>query len=65
MRGLRSGELAWILPDYTSRALGVYAVHPSRSYPDAKVRLWVEMLREQLPSTLMQNESELRQFSRH
>lgn len=65
MRGLRSGELAWILPDYTSRALGVYAIHPSRSYPDAKVRLWVEMLREQLPSTLMQNESELRQFSRH
>ncbi|WP_321917644.1 MULTISPECIES: hypothetical protein [unclassified Paraburkholderia] len=60
----RKFELAWILPDYTSRALVIYAIYPSRGDTDAKVRPWAVILREQLPSTRMKDVSELHKFSR-
>ncbi|SDE12312.1 LysR family transcriptional regulator [Paraburkholderia lycopersici] len=62
--GLRSGELEWILPEYKSQEMNVYAMYPSRQYLDAKIRTWVELLRENLPSTLARDQTELRQFAR-
>ncbi|WP_322029644.1 LysR family transcriptional regulator [Paraburkholderia sp. J76] len=62
--GLRSGELQWILPEYKSQEMNVFAVYPSRQYLDAKIRTWVELLRESLPSTLARDQNELRQFAR-
>ena len=50
--GLRSGELVRILPEYTSQHTNVYAVYPSRQYLDAKIRTWVEFLRDELPPML-------------
>jgi DNA-binding transcriptional LysR family regulator len=50
--GLRSGELVRVLPEYTSQHTNVYALYPSRQYLDAKIRTWVEFLREELPATL-------------
>jgi DNA-binding transcriptional LysR family regulator len=50
--GLRSGELVRILPGYTSQHTSVYALYPSRQYLDAKIRTWVEFLREELPASL-------------
>ncbi|CAG9274649.1 LysR family transcriptional regulator [Paraburkholderia unamae] len=62
--GLRSGELQWILPEYKSQEMNVYAMYPSRQYLDAKIRTWVELLRENLPSTLARDQAELRRFAR-
>ncbi|WP_322106421.1 LysR family transcriptional regulator [Paraburkholderia sp. J41] len=62
--GLRSGELEWILPEYRSQEMNVYALYPSRQYLDAKIRTWVELLREHLPSTLAKDQTELRKFAR-
>ena len=62
--GLRSGELQWILPAYRSQEMSVYAIYPSRQYLDAKIRTWVELLRENLPSTLARDQTELREFAR-
>lgn len=49
---LRSGELVRILPEYTSQHTNVYAVYASRQYLDAKIRTWVEFLRNTLPAML-------------
>ncbi|CAB3642120.1 LysR family transcriptional regulator [Paraburkholderia rhynchosiae] len=62
--GLRSGELVWLLPAYTSQEMNLYALYPSRQYLDAKIRTWIEHLREELPSTLAVDQEELRQFAR-
>jgi DNA-binding transcriptional LysR family regulator len=50
--GLRSGKLMRILPEYTSQHTNVYAVYASRQYLDAKIRTWVEFLRDTLPAML-------------
>jgi len=62
--GLRSGELVWILPEYKSQEMNVYALYPSRQYLDAKIRTWVELLREVMPATLAHDQAELRNFAR-
>lgn len=50
--GLRSGELVRVLPEHTAQHMNVYAVYPSRQYLDAKIRTWVEFLRDALPPLL-------------
>jgi DNA-binding transcriptional LysR family regulator len=50
--GLRSGELVRVLPEYTSQHTNVFAVYPSRQYLDAKIRTWVDFLRDALPPLL-------------
>lgn len=62
--GLRSGNLVWLLPEYTSQEMTLYALYPSRQYLDAKIRTWVEFLRDELPATLAADQEELRQFAR-
>jgi DNA-binding transcriptional LysR family regulator len=62
--GLRSGELVWLLPEYKSQEMNVYAMYPSRQYLDAKIRTWVELLREEMPATLAHDQAELRKFAR-
>jgi DNA-binding transcriptional LysR family regulator len=62
--GLRSGELVWILPEYKSQETNLYALYPSRQYLDAKIRTWVEFLRNELPAAIDRDQTELRQYSR-
>ncbi|HEY1608942.1 MAG TPA: substrate binding domain-containing protein, partial [Paraburkholderia sp.] len=62
--GLRSGELVRVLPDYRSQEMNVYAMYPSRQYLDAKIRTWVELLREEMPATLAHDQAELCRFVR-
>ncbi|CAM2192382.1 LysR family transcriptional regulator [Paraburkholderia kururiensis] len=64
VNGLKSGELAWILPEYTAQEMNVYAVYPSRQYLDAKIRTWVEHLRETLPATMAEDQAALKRFAR-
>jgi DNA-binding transcriptional LysR family regulator len=54
----------WLLPEYTSQEMNLYALYPSRQYLDAKIRTWVEFLRDELPATLAADQEELRQFAR-
>ncbi len=61
---LRSGKLVWIMPEYTSRTMNLYALYPSRQYLDAKVRTWVELLRDELPAMLKADQVELLRFAR-
>jgi DNA-binding transcriptional LysR family regulator len=45
---LASGELAQILPDWTDERFPLYAYHPSRRLPPAKVRAFVDFVVEGL-----------------
>lgn len=42
--------------------LGFFSLYPSRQYLDAKIRTWVEFLREALPSTLAADAESLKEF---
>ncbi|HXZ09517.1 MAG TPA: substrate binding domain-containing protein, partial [Paraburkholderia sp.] len=43
---LRAGALQRVLPDYQLQTLNVFAVYASRQYLDAKIKTWVEFLRD-------------------
>jgi DNA-binding transcriptional LysR family regulator len=62
--GLRNGELAWVLPEYTSQRLGLYAIYRSRQYVDAKIRTWVDFLRDTMPSILAADQEAASSFTR-
>jgi DNA-binding transcriptional LysR family regulator len=59
---LRAGTLVRVLPQYTMQLLNVYALYSSRQYLDAKIRTWVEFLRNELPSALAADEKSLQEF---
>ena len=44
-----SGELVHILPDWSSERYPVYAYHPSRHLPPAKVRAFLDFVQEIAP----------------
>jgi DNA-binding transcriptional LysR family regulator len=60
--GLRSGNIVRVLPEYRSHVMNIYALYPSRQYLDAKIRTWVDFLRDELPATLEADEAVLAQF---
>jgi DNA-binding transcriptional LysR family regulator len=49
---LRSGLLKRVLPDYQLQTLNVFALYASRQYLDAKIRAWVELLRDHTDGAL-------------
>lgn len=59
---LREGTLVRVLPHYTMQEMNIYALYPSRQYLDAKIRTWVDFLREQLPPTLSADAQSLQDF---
>ena len=52
VNGLKDGSLVRVLPRYSLFHLNVHALYPSRQYLDAKIRTWVEFLREHMPAML-------------
>ncbi|MBY4770541.1 LysR family transcriptional regulator [Burkholderia ambifaria] len=60
--GLRSGNIVRVMPEYRSHVMNIYALYPSRQYLDAKIRTWVDFLRDELPATLEADEAALTQF---
>ncbi|MBB3104101.1 LysR family transcriptional regulator [Azomonas macrocytogenes] len=58
-QSLRDGSLVRVFPSYTLYPLGVYALYPSRQYLDAKIKTWVEFLRDYLPQQLANDERAL------
>ena len=59
---LRDGSLVRVLPRHRLRANNVYAMYASRRYVDAKIRTFVEFLREQVPLSLAVQDGELAAF---
>ncbi|MCX4148532.1 LysR family transcriptional regulator [Paraburkholderia madseniana] len=60
--GLRNGELAWVLPEYSSQEMGLYAMYLSRQYVDAKIRSWVDYLRDTMPAKLAADQEAASRF---
>jgi len=46
---LQRGSLVRLLPQYRLQEKTIYALYPSRRFLDAKVRTWIEFLKQQLP----------------
>jgi DNA-binding transcriptional LysR family regulator len=59
---LRAGTIVRVLPQYTMQELNVCALYPSRQYLDAKIRTWVDFLRDELPATLAADAESLKEF---
>jgi DNA-binding transcriptional LysR family regulator len=57
--GLRSGALVRILQDYEVQPVNVYALYPSRRFLDAKIRTFIDLLRDEVPSMLAADERAL------
>jgi hypothetical protein len=52
-----------VLPNYSLFPLGIYALYPSRQFLDAKIRTWVEFLREFLPQRVAADEKAVAEYS--
>jgi DNA-binding transcriptional LysR family regulator len=50
LEGLSNGSLVRVLPEYTLQKMNLYSLHPSRRYTDARIKTWVEFLRQYLPA---------------
>ncbi|MGW8461670.1 LysR family transcriptional regulator [Pseudomonas sp. CLCA07] len=50
--GLRAGRLVRVLPEYHFEELNVFAIYPSRKFVDAKIKTWVDFLKDYIPVLL-------------
>ncbi len=51
------GSLVRVLPHYRLHEIGIFALYPSRRFLDAKVRTWVEFLKQEIPKVLEQHQA--------
>ncbi|MGY2260583.1 LysR family transcriptional regulator [Pseudomonas sp. SDO55104_S430] len=54
--GLKSGALVRVLPHYQFEELSLFAIYPSRKFVDAKIKTWVEFLKDYVPGLLAADE---------
>ncbi|KAA1003682.1 LysR family transcriptional regulator, partial [Paraburkholderia panacisoli] len=59
MPALSSGALVRVMPEYRLQKLNAYALYASRQYLDAKIRTFVDFLREAVPKALAEDEAAL------
>ncbi|WP_028221493.1 LysR family transcriptional regulator [Paraburkholderia oxyphila] len=57
--GLADGSLVRVLPTHRLQKLNIYALYASRRYLDAKIRTFVEFLRDKVPAVLAEQETAL------
>ncbi|QZP31532.1 LysR family transcriptional regulator [Pseudomonas sp. DR48] len=60
IKGLSNGTLVRVLPRYRLEELGLYAIYPSRHFLDAKIKTWVEYLKNSLPEVLADHKAVLK-----
>ncbi|TRX74608.1 LysR family transcriptional regulator [Pseudomonas mangiferae] len=53
---LREGKLLRVLPGYRLQKRGIFALYPSRLFLDAKIKTWVDFLRDELPRAFAEDE---------
>ena len=51
------GSLVRLLPHYRLHEKSIYALYPSRRFLDAKVKTWVEFLKQEIPKVLDQHQA--------
>jgi DNA-binding transcriptional LysR family regulator len=61
--GLRNGSLVRVLPEYTLQRINIYAIYASRQYVDAKIRTWIEFIRDYLPGAIAKDEATLMELT--
>jgi DNA-binding transcriptional LysR family regulator len=54
--GLKAGTLVRVLPEYHFEQLNLFAIYPSRKFVDAKIKTWVEFLKDYIPGLLAADE---------
>ncbi|MGE8186613.1 LysR family transcriptional regulator [Pseudomonas sp. NPDC086278] len=57
VEGLRNGTLLRVLPEHHLEELNLYAIYPSRKFVDAKIKTWVEFLKQSIPGVLASDET--------
>jgi DNA-binding transcriptional LysR family regulator len=55
VEGLKAGTLVRILPEYHFEEFSVFAIYPSRKFVDAKIKTWVDFLKDYIPRLLAAN----------
>ncbi|QVW26531.1 LysR family transcriptional regulator [Pseudomonas hormoni] len=55
--GLRAGTLVRVLPEYHFEEFNLFAIYPSRKFVDAKIKTWVEFLKDYIPVLLASDEA--------
>ncbi|MGF6411577.1 DNA-binding transcriptional LysR family regulator [Paraburkholderia sp. MM5482-R2] len=63
LEGLTDGSLIRVLPEYTLQKMNIYALHPSRRYTDARIRTWLEFLRQFMPTVIARDAHLLEEYS--
>lgn len=58
--GLKAGTLVRVLPEHHLEALNLFAIYPSRKFVDAKIKTWVEFLKDSIPGLLAADEKIVR-----
>ena len=56
-KALQQGTLVRVLPQHRLHERSLYALYPSRRYLDAKVRTWIEFLKEELPKAMRSHQA--------
>jgi len=56
VEGLKAGNLVRVLPEYHFEELNVFAIYPSRKFVDAKIKTWVDFLKDYIPVLLASDE---------
>jgi DNA-binding transcriptional LysR family regulator len=56
VEGLRTGTLVRVLPEYHFEELNLFAIYPSRKFVDAKIKTWLEFLKNTIPVSLASDE---------
>ncbi|MEM5318273.1 LysR family transcriptional regulator [Paraburkholderia sp. JHI869] len=59
---LRAGALVRVLPEYQLQKLTAYVLYASRQYLDAKIRTFIDFVREQIPVALETDNKTLMDF---
>ncbi|WNZ80914.1 LysR family transcriptional regulator [Pseudomonas sp. P105] len=54
--GLKAGTLVRVLPEYHFEELSLFAIYPSRKFVDAKIKTWLEFLKDLIPELLASDE---------
>lgn len=63
IEGLRNGSLVRVLPGHTLQRINIYAIYASRHYVDAKIRTWIEFMRDYLPRAIVEDETTLKELT--
>jgi len=61
--GLRAGDFVRLMPEYTLQPMNIYALYASRQYLDAKIKTWVDCLRQEIPRLHEHDATALASFS--